>query len=660
MQRHVLRIAVCLLALAVPSTGIAEKASKPRLILIGDSTVKNGRGDGGGGLWGWGQVLDKQFDTSRIDIENHARGGRSSRTYLTEGLWEETLKRVRPGDFVIMQFGHNDGGDKFEGNRPRASIKGNGDETERGVVAMTGQAEVVHSYGWYLRKYIADTKAKGAKAIVCSLVPRDRWQDGKVIRSNQDYGKWAGEAAHQADALFIDLNDIVARRYEEIGEETVGRDYFTEVDWTHTTKVGAEVTAACVAKAIRQLDDCPLKNHLLPEKVSARERDHWKFVFFDSDTPGYIQLRPDDKYQAQRGYGFEPGSTISSTALGSTSDKPFYFSVAVPEGNYRVLVRLSTDKMHTPATVKAELRRLMLLNKSVLLDPGATEQFTVNVRRPSLPDGESVRLKPREKQNEMWAWDEKLTLEINGRDVYLSSVEIAPEPTAITVFLAGDSTVTDQPLEPWSSWGQMLPAFFLPGVAVANHAQSGESIRSSLGAKRFDKIFSLIKPGDYLFLQFGHNDMKDKSPDALGNYRNNLKKLVAQTREFGAYPALVTSMERKAGLQAPTLEEYPQTVRDLAREFDVPLIDLNAASIALYKALGKNLDLAFQDGTHHTKYGSYLFAQCVAQSIRDLKLPLAESLVDGLAPFDPSNPDPFDSVNIPASPKSDPTQPAGS
>ena len=165
---------------------------------------------------------------------------------------------------MIMQFGHNDGAKLFESDRPRGTIRGSGEETERGVVAITGKAEIVHTYGWYLRKFIAETKAKGATPIVCSLVPRDRWHEGKVIRSNKDYGKWAAEAAEDSGALFIDLNEIVAKRYEETGEVTVDRDYFTAADWTHTTKAGADVTAACVARAIHDLTGCPLANYLLP------------------------------------------------------------------------------------------------------------------------------------------------------------------------------------------------------------------------------------------------------------------------------------------------------------------------------------------------------------------------------------------------------------
>ena len=217
------------------------------------------------------------------------------------------------------------------------------------------------------------------------------------------------------------------------------------------------------------------------------------------------------------------------------------------------------------------------------------------------------------------------------------------------MFLLGDSTVCDQPLEPWNSWGQMLPRFFKSGVAIANHAQSGESIKSSLGAKRFDKVFSGMKSGDFLFLQFGHNDMKDKATNALESYRMNLKRIATRTREKGGTLVLVTSMERKSGVEHDTLAGYPQTVRDVAAEEGVALVDLHAMSRVLYKALGTNLDKAFQDGTHHNNYGSYELAKCIAEGIRQNKFPLAKFLADDFAGFDPAKPDAPAAFDVPES-----------
>lgn len=211
---------------------------------------------------------------SRKQIE-YALGGRSSRTYFTEGLWEKVLAAMKPGDFVLVQFGHNDGGERFKGTRPRASLKGAGDETDEGVVEQTGQREVIHTYGWYLRKYIADSKAKGAMPIVLSPVPRDIWRDGKVSRAANDYGKWAKEAAQAGGAQFVDLNEIIAKHYEEAGAEKVQTEYFTAADHTHTTLAGAKLNAACVVAGLRALKDCPLTAFLADkaEALSSRRTE---------------------------------------------------------------------------------------------------------------------------------------------------------------------------------------------------------------------------------------------------------------------------------------------------------------------------------------------------------------------------------------------------
>jgi len=205
----------------------------------------------------------------------------------------------------------------------------------------------------------------------------------------------------------------------------------------------------------------------------------------------------------------------------------------------------------------------------------------------------------------------------------------------------------------------MLPRFFKPGVAVANYAQSGESIKSSFGAHRFEKIFSVMKKGDWLFIQFGHNDMKDKAGDALATYRENLKRIITQAREKGGTPVLVTSMERKNGVARNTLGAYPDTMRAVAKETGTTVIDLHATSVVLYRALGSNLDEAFQDGTHHNNYGSYELAKCVARGIQDGRLELAKFLVDEVKKFDPAHPDSVEAFAVPASPTRSAAKPDG-
>ena len=250
--------------LAMPA--LAEEGAVPTLWLIGDSTVNNGSGKGEGGLWGWGAPLAGYFDGAKVKVVNRARGGRSSRTFYAEGLWEKVAGEIKAGDFVLMQFGHNDGG-PLEGPKARASLTGNGEETQEAAVEGSEKKETVHSYGWYLRKYIGDAKAKGATPIVLSQIPRNMWKDGKVLRVSGDYGKWAKEAAKQGGALFIDLNELVAHRYEMEGEPKVKTEYFTEKDHTHTTAAGARVNAAAAAEGIKGLAECPLGKMLLTTPV---------------------------------------------------------------------------------------------------------------------------------------------------------------------------------------------------------------------------------------------------------------------------------------------------------------------------------------------------------------------------------------------------------
>ena len=223
----------------------------------------------------------------------------------------------------------------------------------------------------------------------------------------------------------------------------------------------------------------------------------------------------------------------------------------------------------------------------------------------------------------------------------------------------GDSTVCDQPAEPWNSWGQMLPRFFKPVIAVANHAESGETVRSSLGARRFEKVFSLTKKGDYLLIQFGTNDEKD-GKGALETYKTNLKNVVERTRSLGGTPVLVTSMERKGGVKGPTLNGYPEGMREVAKDENCALVDLNAMSLVFYNALGDDLNKAFQDGTHHNNYGSYELAKCILEGIKQAKLPLAEFIVDDFKDFDPAHPDPVASFTMPASPAHSKEKPLGS
>jgi lysophospholipase L1-like esterase len=390
-------------------------------------------------------------------------------------------------------------------------------------------------------------------------------------------------------------------------------------------------------------------------------------------APGYTPVTPANTYTNELGYGFDLGSNVSSIERGGddslrdgfcTSAQPFFFSVKVPEGNYRVTVTLGDRGGDSTTTIKAESRRLMLEELTTVAGEFAARTFTINVRTPRIASGGEVRLKVREK--DVLHWDDKLTLEFNGARPCVCAVEIVKVEDAVMVYLAGDSTVTDQPAEPWNSWGQMLPRFFQPEVAIANHAESGESLTSSLNARRFDKIWSALKPGDYLFIQFGHNDQKQRGEGvgAFTTYQADLRRIVAETRQRGGLPVLVTSMNRRtfdaSGKVTNSLGDFPEAVRRVAREEGVPLIDLHAASSLLYEALGaEDSKRAFVDNTYHNNYGSYELARCVVEGIKASAPALGKFLVKDLAPFDPARPDPIASFKVPASPQATARKPDG-
>ena len=230
----------------------------PSLFLIGDSTVRNGQGDGSNGQWGWGDLVGVYFDTAKINVVNRAVGGLSSRTYLTGGHWEKVLEMIKPGDFVIMQFGHNDSSAVNDNTRARGTLKGTGEEVEEIDNALTKQREVVRTYGWYLKKFIADARAKGATPLVCSLVPRKKWTEDasrRIIRSEGSYATWAEMVAQETGVPFIPLNEIVARRYDALGEEAV--DGLFGDAHTHTNRAGAELNAESLVAGLKALTPTP-------------------------------------------------------------------------------------------------------------------------------------------------------------------------------------------------------------------------------------------------------------------------------------------------------------------------------------------------------------------------------------------------------------------
>lgn len=259
---------LCLLAFCC-SFVVYHEQRKPTIFLIGDSTVRHGSHGNGDedGRWGWGSFLHNLFDTTKVTIENRALGGTSSRSYVTTGLWEKTLARIKPGDFVIMQFGHNDNG--------KNTVKGNGDDTIHAINPKTNEMEVIHSFGWNMRKYMEETRAKGATPIVCSLVPRNRWTNGKVNRDDHAHGEWARMAAEQEGVAFIDLNTIIADHYDQLGQDKVLGTYFTSKDPVHTIEAGAKMSAYFVVEGLKKLKNDPLKKYILKKPA---DMSTWQYA----------------------------------------------------------------------------------------------------------------------------------------------------------------------------------------------------------------------------------------------------------------------------------------------------------------------------------------------------------------------------------------------
>ena len=306
----------------------------------------------------------------------------------------------------------------------------------------------------------------------------------------------------------------------------------------------------------------------------------------------------------------------------------------VPEGNYRVRVVLGGGSQASETTVKAEARRLMVERVATAAGETREARFCVNVRRPEIAGGGKVGLR-----GNMGAhpdWDEFLSFEFAGVNPSVVSLAIEAAPEAATVFIAGDSTVTNQTKEPYAAWGQMLPRFLDDTVAVANYAESGRSLRSSLAERRFAKIYSQLKEGDHVFIQFAHNDQKKEADAFTGGWDKLLMEQVEKVLAAGATPVLVTPVLRrwfgKDGKITDSMGNYPEAMRRVAGTAGVPLVDLHAMSRTLYEAMGPEAsmkalvhfpagtfpgqDKPLKDDTHFSAFGAYQIARCVVEGIR--------------------------------------------
>ena len=241
---------------------VPKNPALPTLFLVGDSTVRNGKGDGANNQMGWGEPLVAFFDPAKINVVNRAIGGRSSRTYITEGHWADTLALIKPGDTVLFQFGHNDSGIPDEPTRARSSLPGTGPETKDIQNPILKRPETVHTFGWYMTQYVQETRKKGATPILCSLIPRKTWHDGRIARADDSYGGWTHEVATREHVGFIDLNNLIADRYDSLGEAAV-EPLFGDPH-THTTLAGAQLNAEVVVAGLKALPKDPVAADFSP------------------------------------------------------------------------------------------------------------------------------------------------------------------------------------------------------------------------------------------------------------------------------------------------------------------------------------------------------------------------------------------------------------
>ena len=357
---------------------------------------------------------------------------------------------------------------------------------------------------------------------------------------------------------------------------------------------------------------------------------------------------------------------VVDTVLNRVGDKPFRFSVAVPDGNYHVTVTLGAKKKAGQTVVRAESRRHFVDMVSTKKGQYQTVSFVVNKHSPvikEMGDGSPesiVKLKPREVGYKNW--DDSLSLSFCGPAPAVQRIRIEPDTSATTIFLCGNSTVVDQEDEPWASWGQMITRWFTPQVVVANYAESGLSCTSFLAQLRLDKILSQLKKGDYVIVEFGHNDEKEKKAGdgAWYSYSRNLKIFVDRVREAGGQIIFCTPTARRFFNDdhqtiKNTHGDYPEAMKAVARREQVPVIDLTAMSTAFYEALGEEgskrslvhypantfpgQDKPLADNTHFNPFGAWEIAKMVVMGLKQMNSPLAEYLRDDWQDFNPARPD---------------------
>lgn len=388
--------------------------------------------------------------------------------------------------------------------------------------------------------------------------------------------------------------------------------------------------------------------------------------------PRYGDARPDGEAQTC-GWDVTTTPDAKSTA-------PRYFSFKVPDGNYKVTVTLGSKRQKGSTVVRAESRRLLLEETATRKGETKTVTFTVNKRSTYIDGKKSVRIKEREK--DYLNWDDRLTLEFNGTAPAVSRITVEPAADSVTtLFLCGNSTVVDQNNEPWASWGQMIPRWFDQRVAISNHAESGLTAGSFLASNRLDKVLAMMRKGDWVVCEFGHNDQKERGAGsgAWYNFAHNLKIFVDKVRAQGGNIIFITPTQRRNfddnGKIRETHGDYPDAMREVARRENVPVIELHDMTRTFFETLGvENSKRAlvhypagtfpgqskdFADNTHFNPYGAYEVAKMVVMGLKQINVPFINCLRADWQDYNAAHPDDFSTFSWHNAPFYDNVKPDG-
>lgn len=601
---------------------------------------------------GWGQHIARYFAPD-VSFFNHAIGGRSSRSFVEEGRLDVILRQMQAGDYLFVQMGHNDS------TRQRP---------QRFTEPFTGFLR-------YLRMYVEGARACGGIPVLITPMARLHCENGVFLDDFPDYCAAVRRLAAEMDVPLIDLMKKSLDYYAGLWFEEAYSLFMVSAngtDHTHFTHKGADAIAWLVAGGVRALG-LPISARAIAEDKPFGVADaprpdtpDWKNFTFGvkRPTPGLIAVDTDTLYTPDTGCGFvtdavrakdeslqqpavtngfEPDAHLSvpcppngdvwEPGIGAEGNAvPLYFRVRVPEaGNYRVQITIS-DAPGAFTAVFSERRRFVYYGVPTPHTAGReTVSFVANVCD-VIPRGKETIQDGTPKGKAPVCHDRAVDITVVGRHPVLYTVKVEKVRTVPTIFLAGDSTVTDQlagtpytPAGNYCGWGQSLPLYFNDGIAVSNHAHSGLTTETFRTHGHWDIARSLIRPGDFVFFQFGHNDQKEAALDAFGGYAENLRRYVREARELGAMPLLVTPVSRSrwngpGGAFQDLLADNAAACKQVGIELSVWVLDLHARSVDFFKKLGPSrAQTYFHEGdqTHFNDRGGFEMAGLVAACIRE-------------------------------------------